>query len=341
MGKSSGGGGDASAAAQVEGEFGIDAARNATYADRVNQSNPLGQNSWSNYETIDPSTGETVTAWRNDTSLNGGLQQTLNTEIDTDAELSQQANDMNSTVRESMSSPLNFDQFGEGASGPDATYTQANARETTRGPVGDTLDNTTGGEQFTWDSSNRGRAEDDAYGRSTARLDPQFAKKRADMERTMAGRGLRAGDSAYDSAMQNFDRGSNDAYEMARMGATSEGRSEDQQSFGQAKDAWGTNRDTEQQRFNQSQAGNVNTRQADQQDFNQRTQAGDQAFAQNLQGNAQNFDQGTQATDSANALRSQQIEEYLGKRNLPLQEQNALRQSMNTGELISSFGDGG
>ena len=127
-------------------------------------------------------------------------------------------------------------------------------------------------------AANRQAAEDAAYGRSTQRLDPQFEKKRADLERQMAGRGLRAGDSAYDSAMSNFNTGRNDAYEMARMGATSEGRDE---------------------------------------------------FGVNLQGN-----------ERANALRQQQIQEYLGKRGQSLSEANALSDSMNVGDMVSTYGGG-
>jgi hypothetical protein len=345
MGKSSGGG-DASAAAEVEGQYGIDAARNAQYGDRVNQSNPLASNTWSNYQTIDPSTGEKVTAWRNDTTLDKTLQSTLDSEKASDLKLSQQAGNMSGAVGDAMGTPLDFDQFGKGQSGPAATTTNSQAAVGPRQTNSQaTVDPTTGAGEFEWDSANRGRAEDDAYGRSTARLDPQFAKKRADLERQMAGRGLRAGDSAYDSSMQNFDRGSNDAYEMARMGATSEGRSEDQQAYGQAKGAWDTNRNTEQQRFGQDLASNQQRFGQDlssnQQNFGQELSASEQRFGQDLSSNQQNFDQGQKATDSANALRSQEIEEYLGKRNLPLQEQNALRKSMNTGELVKSFGDGG
>ncbi|GAG20976.1 unnamed protein product, partial [marine sediment metagenome] len=65
------------------------------------------------------------------------------------------------------------------------------------------------------------------------------------------------------------------------------------------------------------------------------------AVGEGMTAHEQQFSQGQRATDSANALRSSNIEEYLGKRNLPLQEQNALRKSMNTGELVKSFGDGG
>jgi hypothetical protein len=75
-------------------------------------------------------------------------------------------------------------------------------------------------------TANRQRAEDDAYGRSTQRLDSQFDSDRVKLERQMSERGLRVGDSAYDSAMNNFSTGKNDAYEMARMGATAEGREE-------------------------------------------------------------------------------------------------------------------
>lgn len=72
----------------------------------------------------------------------------------------------------------------------------------------------------------RQKAEDAAYQRSTNRLDPRFAQ---DEQRTMANlrsRGLSEGDQAYDSAVANFSRGKNDAYEQARLGATNEGRTE-------------------------------------------------------------------------------------------------------------------
>ena len=168
-----------------------------------------------------------------------------------------------------------------------------------RGKLGP--DATTGSQAFTWDSQNRQRAEDDAYGRSTQRLDSQFDADRVKLERQMSERGLRVGDSAYDSAMNNFSTGRNDAYEMARMQATAEGRQEDQQSYGQAQGAYGMNRQAEQQRY----------------------------------------DQQAQSTDRANALRDQQISEYLSKRGQSLKEANALSGSMNTAEMSSTYGGGG
>ena len=457
--KSGGGGGDATAGAMVEGQFGIDAARNATYADRVNQTNALGGSNWSNYTTIDPSTGEKVTAWRNDQTLDPTLQRVFDAETNSDARLSEQANQMSEGVGNAFSTPINWDQFGEQAAGPTATNvnsnaysTDPNARQTTNnvsvnpdtnarntssgtrqdsqafrtdtgntaataGDIGANVAATTGDSKFNWDSANRGRAEDASYGRASKRLDNRFEKEQATMERQLSERGLRVGDSAYDTAVENFNLGKNDAYEMAQMGAVGEGRAEDQQSFGQASSAFGTNRGVEQQRFDQNIGVGVNNRSADAQSYGQRDNASSQAFDRGLNANNQNFNQDAQATndqfnrdlgannqnynqqltgsdqsfnqrntasntnfgqnmdsdaqnfqqrsdsnsdnfnrdlnansqnfnqsgaaaDRSNALRSQQIEEYIGKRNLPLQEQNALRQSLNTGNTINSFGGG-
>ena len=72
----------------------------------------------------------------------------------------------------------------------------------------------------------RQRAEDAAYGRSASRLDPQWQQRQADFETKMRGQGLTQGDRAYDKAYDNLNRSRNDAYEMARMGATGEGRQE-------------------------------------------------------------------------------------------------------------------
>lgn len=69
-------------------------------------------------------------------------------------------------------------------------------------------------------------AEDASYQRSVNRLDPRFQEEANALEVNLRNKGLRPGDQAYDSAMANFGRTKNDAYEQARLGATTEGRSE-------------------------------------------------------------------------------------------------------------------
>jgi len=210
-----------------------------------------------------------TTKWTQNQALSGDQQEIFDYQTQRNADMAYMAAGKGNQIQQEMSQPLDWQQFG------------------------DVVD---------FDpTANRQRAEDDAYGRSTQRLDSQFDSDRVKLERQMSERGLRVGDSAYDSAMNNFSTGRNDAYEMARMGATAEGRQEDQQSYGQAQGAYGMNRQAEQQRY----------------------------------------DQQSQSVDRANALRDQKISEYLSKRGQGLKEANALSGSMNTAEMSSTYGGGG
>ena len=305
MGKKSSKAPDVKGAAAAEGEFSRETARDANYANRPDQYNAMGSNTWQQQSIRDPATGEMTTKWTQRQNLSPDMQNIFNADMERNTRNSQMAAGLGDRVASEMGAPLDWGQFGDVIAGP-----------TSAGRVGGDLAATTGTDKFTWGSPNRQRAEDDAYGRSTQRLDPQFAADRATLERQMAGRGLRQGDSAYDSAMNNFNTGRNDAYEMARMGATAEGRQEDQQSYGQAKGSWDTNRAAEQQRFSQLAGVASNARAADQ-----------QAFSQQMAAN-----------ERANALRSQQVEEYLGKRGQSLNEQNALAASSTTDDMAATYG---
>jgi hypothetical protein len=267
-------------AATIEGEFSRETARDLAYATNADQNNALASSQWTQKVVTDPASGEKVTKWVNNQTLSDPMQRQFDTQNSTNQNLANTANAMGSQVRQDMSAPLDWNQFGQGQSGPEAT---------------------TGNEQFNYSSDNRSRAEDAAYQKATNRLDPRMERERATLERQLTNRGLRAGDSAFDSAMSNFGNVSNDAYEQARLGSVAEGRTEDQQSYGQAQGTFGTNRASEQQQF----------------------------------------DQGTQATNMANTLRSNNIQEYLGKRGQSLKDQNAIRDSNTTGEVISNFGSGG
>ena len=225
---------DVVGAATVEGLYSRETARDQSYAQNADQFNALGSSQWSQQLVTDPATGEKVTKWVNNQTLSPEMQFQFDNENRINTDLGTVANDMSSRVSGEMGAPLDWEQFG--------------------------------------DVENLEQSADNAYARSTQRLDPRFAKEQATMETQMANRGLRAGDSAYDSAMSNFNTGKNDAYEMARLGATQEGRG-------------------------------YNTQ--------------------------------------ANALRSQKIQEYLGKRGQSLKEQNAVRASQTTGDTISNFGSGG
>lgn len=278
MGKKSADTPDVVGAAATEGQFSREAARDANYANRPDQFNSFGSNTWQNESIRDPASGEMTTKWTQRQNLSPAMQNIFDSQMQRNQSLSSSAAGMTDRINDEMGAPLDWGQFGD---------VQAAEAPTKMG-------------KFSWDSANRGRAEDDAYARSTQRLDPQFASERATLETQMAGRGLRAGDSAYDSAMSNYDTGKNDAYEMARLGATAEGRTEDNQSYNQALGGYGANQAT----------------------------------------NQQNFDQQMGANERANALRGQQIQEYLGKRGQSLSESQALQAANTTGEMTQTFGGG-
>ena len=295
---------DVIGAAREEGEIARDTARDKTYADRPDQYSTMGSNTWGQTMVRDPATGEMVTKWTQNQTLSPDMQNLYNTQMQANQQLGSTAAAMGDRINAEMGAPLNWEQFGDVEAGPQAS-----------GVVGAGIGPTTGEGQFTWDSVNRGRAEDDAYSRSTRRLDPQFEKDREQLEIRLRNRGLRAGDQAYESEMERFGTTRNDAYEMARLGSTQQGRIEDQQSFGQAQNAWNTNRQTEQQRYNQMLSGGQNDRAADQ----------------------QAFDQEMSANERANALRQQQIQEYIGKRGQSLSEQQALQGAQTTGQMVENF----
>ena len=143
---------------------------------------------------IDPATGERVTKWTQDQTLNPEQQAIFDAQSGRNKGLAEMSQGMQGRIQDEMGAELDWGQFGD-VEGFDP-------------------------------AANRQAAEDASYGRATQRLDPQFEKRRADLERQLTGRGLRAGDSAFDSAMNNFGTSRNDAYEMARMGSVGEGRQE-------------------------------------------------------------------------------------------------------------------
>lgn len=185
---------DVVGAAETEGEFSRETARDVTYADRPDQTGPLGEVRWGQEEGIDPATGEPVTKWTQSQTLTPELQGSLDSSLGMMGERSALARSVNERVEGEMGSAPDWEQFGDVKGFDPAQQRQA--------------------------------AEDAAYGRSTSRMDPRFAREAEQLEIKLRNQGLDPGDQAYDAAMESFNFGKNDAYEQARFGATAEGRQE-------------------------------------------------------------------------------------------------------------------
>jgi hypothetical protein len=69
----------------------------------------------------------------------------------------------------------------------------------------------------------RQEAIDASYGQATSRLDPRFAKAKADTATQLRNQGLKPGDEAYDRAMGELGEQETDAYNQAMFSSIREG----------------------------------------------------------------------------------------------------------------------
>lgn len=77
--------------------------------------------------------------------------------------------------------------------------------------------------------------QDSVYETYTRRLDPEWESQRRAFEQNMINRGLSSGSEAYRSALDNFDRGKNDAYGQAHRDALAQALGAQQQAWQQAE----------------------------------------------------------------------------------------------------------
>lgn len=266
MGKSSPNSADVVGAATETGKQARLLNAEQTRANRPNQSNAWGQTQWSDSPVWNPVSGAYENQWTQTETLNPTLQGAVEGQQAIQAGRTDLAQGAMARAWEDYQDPMNFDQYGQ--------------------PIG--MQDVAGEDRFSFDpgGDQRQRAEDAAYGRATSRLDPQFQQRQQQMELNLRNKGLQPGDAAYDSAINNFNTGRNDAYEMARLGSVGEGRQEYGQQYQQA-------------------LGGAQMRTGQQ---------------------AQEFGQAAQQNQIANALRQQQIQEDIGKRGYNLTEAERLLQ---------------
>lgn len=203
MGKKSSKAPDTRGAAEVEGKYSREVARDTTYADRPDQYNPFGSVQWETQQVIDPATGEPVTKWVQSQRMSEDAMNIYAPMYDSINARGQMSNLMNERIWDEMGVAPNWDQFGN-AMGLEYDPTDL-----------------------------RTMAENAAYNKAASRLDQRFGGEQDALEIKLANQGLAPGDQAYDAAMENFRMGANDAYDQAMWSAVGEGRAESGQLFDQ------------------------------------------------------------------------------------------------------------
>jgi hypothetical protein len=316
---------------------------------------------WGSEQAIDPATGQTVTKWTQNTSLDPRLQSALDSQIGLQQGRSDLAGSMLGRVQGDLSTPMDYSQFTQMGGAPTATNTQGGRSAYSfgapqlntnlgagAGQVQQGLD-FSGTHGLSTAADQRQRSEDAAYQSQASRLDPRFAAQQRSMETDLANRGISRNSAAYTRAMDDFGRSKNDAYTQAQLGAIGIGGQE-------ASRNYGMDLSTRQQQVGEiGQQGNFSNA-AQAQMFGQGMQAGQannaalgaqfgmnmqgnqfgmaqdqQNFGQNLAANNQNFQQQMQQSSYQNQLRQQQIAEAMQQRGMGLNEMNALLSGQQVG----------
>jgi hypothetical protein len=138
------------------------------------------------------------------------------------------------------------------------------------------------------------QAANNAYQQATSRLDPQWQLSQRQEETQLANQGLGANSTAYQNAMDIFNRAKTDAYNQANFGAINTGNAEQNTLMGQqlAQGSFANSAAGQQYAQNQGQAAFNNQAAAQQYAQNQNAalfanQAGGQQFQQNAYAQAQ------------------------------------------------------
>ena len=161
-------------------------------------------------------------------------------------------------------------------------------------------------------SADRSRVEESLYGR----LNPQLAKDRSAIEQRLADQGIRYGSQAYTSAMDDYNRQSNDA----RLAVTAQGGQEQQRMMDMAAQRAGFQNAAQQQQYTQNLgAGSfANAAQA------QRNSQNAAASGFYNSASAQYMNQLQSRFNADQAGRNSYLQEQYANRNQPINEISAL-----------------
>jgi hypothetical protein len=292
------------------------------FLNNVNQNTPEGSLNYDvtgNYSWTDPSTGSTYNIPRfTSTQSLSPQQQLLKDQNDaTKLNLATMGNQQSQRVGGLLSQP--FDPNAAAPSGGDAqnilnvgqaqtSFDPGGQIQTGFGDAGD-ITRSYGAGDFSQDRQN---VEAALYGR----LNPQLEKDRAGIEQRLADQGIRYGSQAYTSAMDDYNRQSNDA----RLAVTAQGGQEQQRMMDMAAQRAGFQNSAQQQAYDQAQGRAAFGNQAQGQQFGQNSQLA--SF--NNAGLAQQLAQQQSGFNASQTQRNQYMQEAYAQRNQPLNEITSL-----------------
>lgn len=202
MGKSSPDPPDYAGAAEAQAQSSREVTEQQTWANRPTLNTPFGQQTWEVTPTWDPSTGQYINSWTQNTNLTPEAQRALDSQMDVQQGRSDLALNHMGRVEEEYGQPMDWSKF-----------------QRMSGPLKDqgVQRNISSAGLPTLNSADRYRedAENAIYGKFADRMNPQFERDQDRMRTQLYNTGLREGDEAYDQAMEDLNQQQGDQRQQA------------------------------------------------------------------------------------------------------------------------------
>lgn len=292
------------------------------HANRPTINTPWGTQSWESSAGTDPSTGQPITNWTQNTQLNPQSQQALDQQMAITQGRSSLAADQLQRVSGELRPGVSFDNFTEMGGRPQ-TGNPNSRTPFAFGPSSEGIQRGLDrGNLQGVDPSKRysEQAGDAVYNQFSRRNEPIFDRDRERNRTQLYNQGLKEGDAAYDDQMRTFDQRVGDA----RLDAADRAM---QVSGAEASRMHGMDLATRGQQFGEEATSGSFVNQAQGQGFGQGvtgTGINNQVRAMQGQEDQQRFGQDMQGANYQNQQRQQQIAELMQQRGWSLNEVNAL-----------------
>lgn len=349
---------DYTGAALAQGQASKENLNMQNFANRPTINTPFGSESWQTSATTDPATGQRVTQWTQNTTLNPALQQALDSQISLQQGRSNLAEGFMGRVADEYKQPFDFANLPAMTSAGTPGQLQTNVADytpglqTNVGTQGVVSGFGFGGPQMgvnfggapplpQYDANFRNQVADELVGQM---LPVQRMQQQA-LETDLSNRGFKVGTRGYQRALDDMNaRQSAERYNALNMAGN------------EAQRLYGMQMGSRQQGVNEALSAGNFANQAQGQLYGQlmgqanlANQAGQQQFGQNLaaanfanqamnqaqgldinrmqamnQAQGQQFNQNLQYANMMNQLRQQAIAEQVQRRGMSLNEMNAL-----------------
>lgn len=194
-------------AAQQTAQSSKDVTEQQTFANRPNINTPWSQQTWANKPTWDPTTGQYLNQWTQNTNLTPTAQKALDSQMGVQQGVSDTAQKLLTQNNAALTAPVDWSKFTPTGASPTVQNYQA---PTLQGGVGSA-------------NSYANKAADAAWQQYNQRNQPIQEQQTEAMKSQLYNSGLKEGDPGYEAAMKRLSQNQGDQNTQASLAATQTG----------------------------------------------------------------------------------------------------------------------